>query len=139
VAHEFLRSVVELAREKRVMSEQHFSVDGTLIEAWASMKSFRPKSEPPDDNDGNGWADFKGETRSNETHESKTDSDAKLMRKGNDREAKLTYLQSVLMENRNGLIVDAVCTRSVGVQKPMRRTHDETRKPSTESNRQKEN
>lgn len=86
-----------------LMSAEHFSVDDTLLEAWASMKSFRPK----DDNDGdnNGWGDFRGKKRSNETHESKTDPEAKLMRKGNGREAKLYFAAHALMENRNGLLV----------------------------------
>ncbi len=102
---EFFRAVVKQARKRRLMSAEHFSVDGTLIEAYASMKSFRPKDEDDDDRDGNGWADFKGEKRSNETHESKTDPDAKLFRKGRGREAKLCYVMNALMENRNGLLV----------------------------------
>src|SRR5678809_144690 len=72
-----------------LMSHEHFTVDGTMLEAWASLKSFRPKDE--DDNDGNGWGDFSGQSRSNQTHESKTDPDAKLWRKGNGREACLLY------------------------------------------------
>lgn len=82
-----------------------FSVDGTLIDAWASIKSFRPKDDD-DDNDSNGWADFKGQSRKNDTHESKTDPEAKLMRKGRGKEAKLSYSAHALMENRNGLLLD---------------------------------
>lgn len=102
VAGHFFRTVVEQARKAGLMSAEHFSVDGTLIEAWASMKSFRPKDD--DDSDNNGWADFRGKKRSNETHESKTDPEARLMRKGKGKEAKLSYCLSALMENRNGLL-----------------------------------
>lgn len=119
VAHRFLQSVVKLAEKNRLMSSEHFSVDGTLIQAWASMKSFRPKDEKDDDRgDGNGWADFKGKPRSNETHESKTDPDAKLLRKGKGQEAKLVFGEHVLMENRNGLIVDVTVRPAVGVTEP---------------------
>lgn len=107
VAHRFLQAIVARAKKARLMSSEHFSVDGTLIESWASMKSFRPKDEDDDDRgDGNGWGDFKGQSRSNDTHESKTDPDSKLYRKGHGREAKLAYIGNVLMENRNGLVVD---------------------------------
>lgn len=110
VAKEFLAQVVELARVKGWISEEHFTVDGTLLEAWASLKSFQPKEEkqntPPDDK-GNPAVDFHGEKRSNETHESKTDADAKLARKGLGKEAKLSYSGNLLIENRNGLIVNA--------------------------------
>jgi hypothetical protein len=103
--------VIEKARKSKLMSSEHFSVDGTLIEAWASLKSFRPKDEkddrrdPPDD-PGNPTVDFKGEKRSNATHASTTDPDARLMRKGFGKEAKLSYSAHALMENRNGLLVD---------------------------------
>jgi transposase len=112
VAGEFFRAVVEVARHEKLLSDEHFSVDGTLIEAWASLKSFRRKDEePPKDGDGpndpgNRWVDFHGEKRSNETHASKTDPDAKLMRKGFGKEAKLSYSAHALMENRHGLLVD---------------------------------
>lgn len=86
-----------------IMSSEHFSVDGTLLEAWASMKSFRPKDDNTTDN--NGWGDFRGKKRSNETHQSKTDPEAKLMRKGNGREARLCFAAHALMENRSGLLV----------------------------------
>jgi len=101
---EFLAAVVREATSQHLLSDDHFSVDGTLIQAWASIKSFRPKDEPPGDS--NGWTDFKGEQRSNDTHESKTDPDARLARKGKGQEAKLSYCGNVLMENRYGLIVD---------------------------------
>lgn len=114
VAHQFLRAIVQQARLNKLVSSEHFSVDGTLIEAWASMKSFRPKDEDDDDNDGNGWADFRGSKRSNATHESKTDPEAKLMRKGKGREAKLSYCMNVLMENRSGLAVGVEVEEATG-------------------------
>lgn len=104
VADRFLRGVVELAREQSLLSSEHFTVDGTMIEAWGSTKSFRPKEEEGGDN--NGFGDFRGKTRSNETHESKTDPEARLWRKGRGREAKLAYMGHALMENRHGLVVD---------------------------------
>jgi len=103
-AGQFFAAVVAQARKRKLLSSEHFSVDGTLIEAYASMKSFRPRTDD-DDRDGNGWADFKGTTRSNETHESKTDPDAKLTRKGKGRESKLAFVANGLIENRNGLLV----------------------------------
>lgn len=111
VGHEFLRSVVAQAKALGLMSDEHFTVDGTLIDAWASLKSFRPKDEgpgdrPPPDDPGNPTVDFHGEKRRNATHESKTDRDAKLARKGKGKEAKLSHSQHALMENRNGLLVD---------------------------------
>ncbi|MFZ5440165.1 MAG: IS5 family transposase [Myxococcota bacterium] len=119
VAHRFLQAVVNRARKAALMSSEHFSVDGTLIEAWASMKSFRPKDEKDDDRgDGNGWGDFKGQKRNNETHESKTDPEAKLLRKSAGKEAKLCFAEHVLMENRNGLIVDMLVAPAVGVTEP---------------------
>lgn len=107
VAREFLREVVKQAQEKNLTSDEHFTVDGTLIEAWASLKSFQRKDQknlPPDD-PGNPTVDFHGEKRSSETHESTTDSDARLARKGSGKEAKLSYQGNLLTENRNGLIV----------------------------------
>jgi transposase len=116
VAHRFLQKVVQLAERKRLMSSEHFSVDGTLIQAWASMKSFRPKNEKDDDRgDGNGWADFEGQQRKNDTHESRTDPEAKLYRKGKGQEARLCFGEHLLMENRNGLIVDVAVRPAVGV------------------------
>jgi len=107
VAREFLGEVVKQAQEKDLTSDEHFTVDGTLIEAWASLKSFQRKDKeatPPDD-PGNPTVDFHGEQRSNQTHESTTDPDALLARKGSGKEAKLSYNGNLLTENRNGLIV----------------------------------
>jgi transposase len=111
VAKKFLGEVVGQARAARLMSDDHFTVDGTLIEAWASLKSFRRKDEkpedrPPPDDPGNPTVNFHGEKRSNETHQSTTDPESKLYRKSHRHEAKLSYCGNVLMENRNGLIVD---------------------------------
>lgn len=99
-----------LSQAKPHLSDEHFTVDGTLIEAWASQKSFQRKDDS-DDEDG---SDFRGEKRTNETHESRTDPEARLYRKGNGQEAKLAYLGHVMIENRNGLIVDAMVTRADG-------------------------
>ena len=107
VAREFLCQVVKQAQEENLTSDEHFTVDGTLIEAWASLKSFQRKEQkdrPPDD-PGNPSVDFHGEQRSNETHESTSDPDALLARKGTGKEAKLSYNGNLLVENRNGLIV----------------------------------
>ncbi|MCC2672836.1 MAG: transposase [Armatimonadetes bacterium] len=101
---------------KALLSTEHFSVDGTLIEAWASTKSFRPKdgSGPPPDVGRNGERDFRGERRSNDTHACTTDPDARLFRKAPGKEAKLCFMGHAPMENRNGLIVGAVATRASG-------------------------
>ncbi len=110
VAKEFLAVVVEQARAKGLISDEHFTVDGTLLEAWASAKSFKPKDKkpgPPPEDPGNPTVNFRGEKRSNETHESKTDPQALLARKGAGKEAKLSYSGNLLVENRNGLIVNA--------------------------------
>jgi len=110
VSKRFLAAVVELAREKGFVSDEHFTVDGTLLEAWAGAKSFQPKdgkNAPPPDDPGNLTVNFHGQRRSNETHESKTDPEAKLARKGEGKESKLSYSGNLLVENRNGLIVDA--------------------------------
>ena len=110
VAKEFLAQVVEQARARGLTSDEHFTVDGTLLEAWARLKSFQPKQEkpaPPPDDPGNPTVNFHGEKRSNDTHESKTDPDAQLARKGQGKESKLSYSGNLLVENRNGLIVDA--------------------------------
>jgi transposase len=108
VAARFFAAVVEQARSAKLMSNDHFTVDGTLIDAWASLKSFKKKGsdkkQPPDD-PGNPTVNFHGEKRSNDTHESSTDPDARLARKGEGKEAKLSYSAHALMENRNGLIV----------------------------------
>lgn len=112
VARRFFETVVEFARSGGWLSSDHFSVDGTLIEAWGSTKSFRPKGEEGSDN--NGFADFKGQKRSNETHESTTDPEARLFRKGRGREAKLSHMAHALMENRNGLLVDLEVSEANG-------------------------
>ena len=119
VAGLFFGKVVEQARMAGLMSDEHFTVDGTLIEAWASLKSFRPKGEkpgdrPPPDDKGNPTVDFHGEKRSNETHESTTDPEARLARKGKGKEAKLCFAQHALMENRNGLLVELQITTATG-------------------------
>jgi transposase len=117
VAGEFFGQVVRQARHYGLMSREHFTVDGTQIEAWASLKSFKKKDakkKPPPDDPGNPSIDFHGEKRSNETHESTTDPESRLARKGNGKEAKLAFAQHVLMENRNGLIVDVVITEATG-------------------------
>ncbi len=118
IAAKFLAAVLAQPRVKRLLSSEHFSVDGTLVEAWASMKSFKPKSAGKDDGGGGGGrnapVDFRGEKRSNETHESATDPDAMLYRKGPGMEAKLCFIGHGLMENRSGLIVDTRLTRVSG-------------------------
>jgi len=118
VAQRFFDEVVLQADRRGLLSDAHFSVDGTLIEAAASLKSFRPKDGPviaaaPDD-PSNPTVDFRGERRSNATHASTTDPDARLMRKGKGKEARLAYLGHALMENRNGLLVDFQMTQATG-------------------------
>lgn len=105
-AAHFFAAVRDQAEQAGLTSSEHFSVDGSLLQAWGSVKSFRPKDDDDNDQDNNGWGDFKGQTRTNDTHESKTDPDAKLWRKGKGKEAKLSYGANALMENRNGLIID---------------------------------
>jgi len=119
VAAEFFAAVVERAQQLGLMSSEHFTVDGTLIEAWASLKSFRPKDEKPEDRDppddpGNPTVNFHGEKRGNETHASTTDPEARLARKGNNQEAKLCFSAHALMENRNGLLVDLRIDHATG-------------------------
>ena len=118
VAASFLSAILAQPRVKRLLSNDHFSVDGTLVEAWASMKSFRPKEGPddpaPPDGGRNPDADFRGEQRSNATHASTTDPDAKLYRKGPGMEARLCFMGHALMENRSGLLVDACLTQAGG-------------------------
>jgi IS5 family transposase len=113
----FFAGVLAQARAAELLSDEHFSVDGTLIEAWAGQKSFQrkdgSKQEPPDD-PGNPTVNFHGETRRNETHESTTDADARLARKSGGHEAKLAYCGNVLIENRNGLVVDAELLQANG-------------------------
>jgi Transposase DDE domain len=116
VAAKFMTGVLNLPEVRTLLSNDPFSVDGTLIEAWASMKSFVPKdgsNEPP--NGGrNAARDFHGEKRTNETHASTTDPDARLFRKGLGKEAKLCHMGHIMMENRHGLIVDARLTEANG-------------------------
>ena len=118
VAAHFLQAVLQGERVRRLLSDEHFSVDGTLIEAWASMKSFRPKEGGDDDAPSaggrNAERDFRGERRSNETHASVTDADARLYRKGNGQSSRLCFMGHLLMENSNALIVDAALTGATG-------------------------
>ncbi|MEX0758373.1 MAG: IS5 family transposase, partial [Tistlia sp.] len=121
IAARFLAAVLAQPRVRRLLSSEHFSVDGTLIEAWASLKSFKPKDRgdsPPDGDGGagrrNATVDFKGRKRSNETHASTTDPDALLYRKGPGMEARLCFIGHGLMENRSGLIVDTRLTKVSG-------------------------
>ena len=113
IATKFFGAVLDDARIEGLLSDEHFSVDGTLIQAWAGMKSFRSKDEPPA-RGRNGERDFKGEKRSNATHRSTTDDDARLFRKGDGQASRLCFIGHVLMENRNGLAVDAELTRAAG-------------------------
>jgi transposase len=118
VAQRFLASLLGLPAVKRLLSAEHFSVDGTLLKAWASMKSFQPKDgsgEPPPPGPGrNGEVDFRKRRRSNATHASRTDTDARLYKKSDGQESRLAYLGHALMENRNGLVVGAEATLATG-------------------------
>lgn len=127
IAAMFLAAVLAQPKVKKLLSTDHFSVDGTLIEAWASMKSVKPKSSSSGDNPGNGSSEppaegggrnaevnFHGQKRSNDTHASTTDPDARLYRKGQGKEAKLCFMGHGLMENRHGLLVDACLTVADG-------------------------
>lgn len=117
VAALFFQQVLDEAKARDLVSDEHFTVDGTLLEAWASLKSFKTAGaddQPPADDPGNPTVNFHGETRTNATHASTTDPDAKLARKGAGKEAKLSYSGHVLMENRNGLVVDAVVDLATG-------------------------
>jgi transposase len=120
IAAEFMAAVLTLPEVRRRLSQEHFSVDGTLIQAWASMKSFRRKDgtdEPPGPGR-NSERDFRTDKRSNETHASTTDPDARLAKKSAGKEAKLAYTGHLLMENRHGLVVDARLTRASGTAEP---------------------
>lgn len=120
VSRRFFDTVVAEARRRNLLSDDHFSVDGTLLDAWASMKSFRPvdDTDPPPGPAGptsrNSDVDFRGQKRSNRTHRSTTDPEARLARKGPGREARLSFAGHVLMENRNGLVVDAELNEATG-------------------------
>ena len=117
MAEAFFQAVLQQARERNLLSDEHFTVDGTLLEAWASGKSYQRKDAkngvPPDD-PGNATVDFHGEKRSNETHQSKTDPEAKMARKGKGKEAKLSYNGNLLVENRHGLIVNSAVFEANG-------------------------
>ena len=121
VAETLFAEVLEQARKRDLLSTEHFTVDGTLIEAWASHKSFKPKEgsdqQSPDD-PGNPTVNFHGERRSNATHQSTTDPEARLARKGPGKEAKLSYAGHVLMENRNGIAVNGCVTQAEGRAEP---------------------
>jgi transposase len=114
----FFRTIRDQARLKGLMSKEHFSVDGTLLEAWASMKSFQPKDcndiDPPDGPGRNPTVNFRGKKRTNDTHASKTDPDARLYKKAKGQQAKLCYIGHALMENRNGLVADTALTIATG-------------------------
>ena len=117
VAGQFFAAVLEEARQRELLSEEHFTVDGTLLEAWASLKSVQPKDKeggPPHRGFKNPDVDFRGEKRRNETHASRTDPQALLARKGRGKETRLCYAGHVLMENRNGLVVDIDLTQATG-------------------------
>lgn len=117
IARRFLLEIVAQARRRHLLSDEHFSVDGTLIQAWASMKSVRPIG---DDDDAapragkNPSVDFKGQRRINDTHRSQTDPDALLARKGNGESARLAYVGHALMDNRHGFVVDTTLTKASG-------------------------
>ena len=117
VAAKFLAAILSHAHVRQLLRREHFSVDGTLIEAWASMKSFRPKdgADEPPDGGRNGSRDFHGEQRRNDTHASTTEAEARLFRKGAGKEAKLCFMGHLLMENRSGLVVAARLTQATGV------------------------
>jgi transposase len=119
IAQAFFARVLAQARQRHLLSSEHFTVDATLLEAWAGLKSFRPKKQdppepPPPDDPGNPTVNFHGERRSNATHQSTTDPEARLFRKGGGREAKLSYMGHVVMENRSGLVVRAEATVATG-------------------------
>jgi IS5 family transposase len=117
VAREFFTRVVAQARSLQLLSDEHFTVDGTLVEAWASLKSFKPRQQPPrepPDDPGNPTVNFHGERRSNATHQSTTDPEAKLAKKGAGKEAKLCYSANALMENRNGLLIEFTVAPAAG-------------------------
>jgi transposase len=120
IANEFLRRVLDLARERSLLSDEHFSVDGTLIEAWASLKSFQQKGtrSPRSGDPGNSTVDFHGEKRTNETHESTTDPQARLYRKGLGKEAKLSFMGHVVVDNRHGLVISTQYTEASGRAEP---------------------
>jgi len=114
IAVKFLTSIKAQAQQAGLLSDEHFTVDGSLIEAWASLKSFRPKGEPPADGSRNPEVNFHGEKRKNDTHASTTDPDARLYRKGKGKEAKLYYAGHALIENKSGLVIGGRVTLATG-------------------------
>ena len=136
VASAFFDAVLDQARGAALLSDEHFTVDGTMLEAWASLKSFQRKdggAAPPPEDPGNPTVNFHGETRKNDTHASTTDPDARLYRKGRGKEAKLAYLGHVLLDNRHGLVANVCATAATGTAereaalellKPARRRQD---------------
>ena len=122
VAHRFFEAVLGKIRQRGLVSDEHFSVDGTLLEAWASQKSFQKKdgggAAVCGDDPGNPTVDFHGEKRSNQTHQSRTDPEALLAKKGKGKEAKLCYAGHVLIENRHGFVVNTVLTQAYGRAEP---------------------
>jgi hypothetical protein len=116
VAAKFLAAVLDHARVRQLLSREHFSVDGTLIQAWASLKSFRPKDGADEASGGgrNSSRDFHGERRRNDTHASATDAEARLFRKSAGKEATLSFMGHLLMENRSGLVIAARLTQATG-------------------------
>ena len=120
IATKMLHQVLFLAREQRLLSDEHFTVDGTLVEAWASQKSFQPRtqnqtgSSSDSDDPGNPTVNFRGQERKNDTHQSTTDPEAKMYRKGSGKEAKLSFMGHVLVDNRHSLIVETAFTQASG-------------------------
>jgi len=122
IANEFFAEVLKVAKARDLLSKDHFTVDGTIIEAWAGQKSFKlkdgekaaPKKDDDDSDPGNPSVDFHGEKRCNDTHQSTTDPEARLYKKARGQEAKLAYLGHVIMENRNGLAVSSMVTQATG-------------------------
>jgi Transposase domain (DUF772)/Transposase DDE domain len=131
VATRLLAAVLNHPQVRGLLSREHFTVDGTLVEAWASLKSFRPKDERDDPPDGgrNTSRDFHGEGRTNDGHASTTDPDARLFRKGRGKEARLCFMGHVLMENRHALVVEAELTRAAGSPSAGRRSSWSARGP----------
>lgn len=120
IATKLLEQVLGLAREHRLLSDEHFTVDGTLVEAWASQKSFQPKNQKPTDQSSrpddpsNPTINFHGQERKNDTHQSTTDPEARLFRKGSGKEAKLSYMGHIVVENRHSLVVQSAFTQATG-------------------------
>src|SRR5665647_3619863 len=116
VAGQFMQAVLDEAERRHLLSDEHFTVDGTLLEAWASLKSFRPRDEeePPADGGRNPERDFRGKPRKNDTHVSTTDAEARLYTKSSGQAAKLGFLAHALMENRSGLVLDILVTQATG-------------------------